>query len=329
MTATPPIQARIRRTHLGVTSGAVLLSAIAYLAVVLATLGGLPARMAVDFDLAGEAQRYLPTPAVLALFGVIGIGLPVLLLLVFRAGEWWRGERARTVSGLLAGLPAGLATLLGGLVLAHADVPEPSAVTFGGRVGLLAAGVGVVVGVACAAVVPRALPQPAPPAVVPVPLGPTDRASWFGRARMDGASKTAVLAAAAVVAGTALVTSLEWLWLVALALAVLVPGLLTFRVTVAADGVTWRAALGVPRGHVPLSEVTHAAVRDVRPGDFGGYGIRRVSKGLALVTRPGPALQIDHEGRRLIATVDDARTAAGLVEGLLAGTGGSPSRPTS
>ena len=96
----------------------------------------------------------------------------------------------------------------------------------------------------------------------------------------------------------------------------LFPAATVFRVTVDRTGLTWRSALGVPRGHVPLAGVTGVSVVDVRPGDFGGYGIRSVPGATGLITRSGPALQVQRGTRRLVVTVDDPMGAASVLEGL-------------
>ena len=117
-------------------------------------------------------------------------------------------------------------------------------------------------------------------------------------------------------AGSAVASGIVWLWLVVLLMVLLVLTVTRFSVTIDARGVNWRSALGFPRGGVALADITSVAAVDVRPGDFGGYGLRFMPRRKGIITRAGRALQIDHGTGTLVITVDDADTAASVVEGL-------------
>jgi hypothetical protein len=147
-------------------------------------------------------------------------------------------------------------------------------------------------------------------------LGDSERASWT---RSVGPARGAivVLAGSAVVvvvtlaiAGAPILVALPVLVLLAL-----VGGLLFWRVTVDARGVTVRSLLGVPRFRVDPAGVVDARAIVVDPfRQFGGWGIRYSAIGWGVVVRGGAAIEVNREGRSpFIVTVDDAETGAALL----------------
>lgn len=308
---------RVRRAHLTATILVTALCGVILLATVLLSAGDLPGRLAIHFDLSGTPNDDMARGAALAMFALIGVGLPAVLIGIFATTEWWRGEGARAFSGLLAGLPVGLTTLFGGLVLANRDAGTPDEVRLSPWLMLLALGLAVAVGLLVARLVPRGLPRTTPQTVTPVVLAPTERASWFGRVEMGRLPLLTLVGAVLVLVVATLASGIWWLWLITALVALLVVAVTSFVVTVDATGVTWRSAVGLPRGHIPLEQITDAGVVDASPAEFGGFGLRMTPGGLGLVTRQGTALQVTHGRRRFVATVDDAATGAGLLLGYL------------
>lgn len=309
-------EADARRKHLTVSVGLVLLASIVYVGVALFTLPDLPGMMATHFDATGRADGFMPTRPALLMQGAFVIGVPVALLLVLVAGQAWRGANARAFSATLAGLTAGLTTLFVSSTVIQVGVTDAADVTLRGSVALLALGVAALVGLASALVLPRPLPRRAAEVVVPMTIGPSDRVSWFGRAHMSQGALAMLALSVLVVALAAMGSGIAWLWLLVLLLVILVLGMTSFAVTIDGHGVSWRAALGVPRGRVKLTDITAVAVTEVSFGDFGGFGVRALPGRLGLITRSGSALQVTHGKRELVITVDDAHTAASVVEGL-------------
>ncbi|WAC56041.1 hypothetical protein [Gordonia sp. SL306] len=106
------------------------------------------------------------------------------------------------------------------------------------------------------------------------------------------------------------------------------------RVTVDRTGVSVRGRLGWPRTHVAMPEIDHAEVVGVRAlRDFGGFGHRIAVHGdlkgaKGFVLKSGSALLVvRQDGRRDIVVVDDASTAAGVVNRLLDREGPVERRP--
>jgi len=95
---------------------------------------------------------------------------------------------------------------------------------------------------------------------------------------------------------------------------------LNWRLRIGRDGVLLRAAGGLPRFSVPIDEIAAASIVDVQAmAEFGGWGLRFGTGGrTGVILRSGEALEITrHTGRSLVVTVDDAVTAAGLINGLV------------
>ena len=311
-----PQEQRVRRAHLGVTAAVLAVCAAVYVAVVALVAGDLPARIAVHFGVDGASDGWLGRSVALVSFGVFAIGLPALLLVVFAAGQWWRGASARLTSALVTGLAAGLVALFGYLLWSQRGLADTTDLRLGAWALLwpLAAALGV--GLLTAAVLPPALPQPDPVSVEPMEITASDRVSWFGTVRSSQVMIWALLGGVLAVVVATLLSGIWWLWAVVLLMLLLFPATTTFRVTVDRSGLTWRSALGVPRGRVPLEEVTGVSIVEVRPGDFGGYGVRSVPGATGVITRSGPALQVVRGERRFVVTVDDPVAGASVLEGL-------------
>jgi len=111
-------------------------------------------------------------------------------------------------------------------------------------------------------------------------------------------------------------------------IALVVPALLVvvcattmlWKVRVSADGLTVRSAVGFPRFSYPLADITSANATTVSPlGEFGGWGLRFGGAGrLGIIVQSGAALEVARKnGRGLVVTIDDAQTAAAVLNGLL------------
>ncbi|WP_114905759.1 DUF1648 domain-containing protein [Ornithinimicrobium murale] len=317
MTHPTPAEQRVRRAHLSATILVTALSWLALVAILLLVAGELPDRVATHFDLSGTADDDMARGVALTMFGLVAIVLPAVLLGVFAATRWWRGEWARTFAGFLAGLPVGLSAVFAVVVLANRGAASPQEVTLSPWLMLVGLGLAALVGVLVALVLPRGVARPSTAVVTPVELAPSERASWFGRVETGRPALLAMVAAVLVLVLATLASGLWWLWPVTALVGLLLVAVTSFVVTVDASGVTWRSTVGLPRGHIPLEQITDAGVIDVSPADFGGFGLRMTPGGLGLVSRQGSALQVSHGGRRFVATVDDATTGAGLLLGYL------------
>lgn len=166
-----------------------------------------------------------------------------------------------------------------------------------------------------------------------VALAPGDRAVWT-RVATTSAGATSVIA---VALGTLITTSLvlrSWP-VIAVAVVVLAVTALMWsvRVTVDRRGLAVRGRAGWPRTVIPISDLDHAEYVHIRAlRDFGGFGYRVALHGdlkgaKGFVLRSGDALLVvRRDGGREVVVVDDARTAAGLINRLVGPAGRGESR---
>lgn len=172
-------------------------------------------------------------------------------------------------------------------------------------------------------------PRPEGPAGrAPVyPVAPGERVVWLGSAsstllgRIAGALMLAgllLLALAWLVSGDALPA------LLTSGGAVLLAGLATgwcrsVHVRVDNDGVVARlGGMPWPVFRTPIERIEDARAELIEPLAWGGWGYRLSRRGSAIVVRRGPGVVLRRTGRADLAiTVDDAETAAAVVNGLV------------
>ncbi|MGP6170991.1 DUF1648 domain-containing protein [Microbacterium sp. A204] len=155
-----------------------------------------------------------------------------------------------------------------------------------------------------------------------IELGETERAAWFGTAAM---ARPGIITL--IVAVLLLIITTAWVfgadpgtgWIMAtvtLLVVLLVVVTLVFRVRVNAEGLRVRSIAGWPRWNIPAADISDVRVVSVNPmGEFGGWGLRIAVDGrMGIVLRTGEGLQVTrHSGRRFVITIDDAATAASVL----------------
>lgn len=261
------------------------------------------------------------------LFNLAFVGIPAAILaVVSRRAPAHRGEIAPAVAicSFMATVAAAVSWLV---VLANLDAPSWAAAE---SVGFAAIGLVLVLGGAVAtvaAVLARQIetdPTPAP--VVPsAGLGEGVRGVWVGSVRASWALPLVV----GFVVGGVVLAFLAHPVLGGLFGLVGLAGLPFTSLRVIADRRGLRieyGALGHPVQQIPLADIRQASAVDLRPMQWGGWGYRgalRLAGKAAVVLRAGEALRLDLEGGKVFAvTVDDAASAAGLLNDLVA----APSR---
>jgi hypothetical protein len=157
-----------------------------------------------------------------------------------------------------------------------------------------------------------------------IPIGPGERVVWTRSVATASATVAVLVGGIGVTVLIGLIGRQWWVLVLGLALAVLVLLMFSIAVTVDRHGVTVRGRLGWPRMHLPLDQIVRAGVIEVHPiRQFGGYGYRIAAFGplrgtAGYVLRGGEALLIERTtGHRTVIVVDDATTAAGLINTLV------------
>ena len=160
-----------------------------------------------------------------------------------------------------------------------------------------------------------------------LPVRPGEVAGWTGKVDLPAwfVCLIAGVAAALVVFGVLLLLTVgRRVWPIFFSPALLLVVLAVtaqFVVTAGPRGFIVRSALGWPRLSIPAGSLAKAGVVQIDPmADFGGWGIRWAigpnRKGRwGIVTHRGPGLEVvRNDGRSIIVTVDDAGTAAAVLE---------------
>ena len=300
-------------------------------AVQLVLLPHVPSTVAIHWNAAG-ADGFAPAWTQPLMTVAFGLGIPLLIALTTLPGLR-RGERGETyrLMGATAAATSALTTALFTLTYAMqagldsgADAPT----VWGALVASVAVAAAAGIGAWYVQPAQEATDAAASPAT-PLALSPSERAVWARTTAMNTGGAVTVVAAVLVVAVAAAVAwltgaepPLAWLLAgIALLLLVFAATTLAFHVRVDDTGLHVDSVLGIPRFHVPLTDVVSAARVEVNPmGEFGGWGLRlSTGRRFGVVLRTGEAIEVlRRSGKRFVVTVDDAGTGAALVEALVA-----------
>ncbi|NED95401.1 DUF1648 domain-containing protein [Phytoactinopolyspora alkaliphila] len=285
----------------------------------------LPSPMATHWGIDGEADGFTSVATTMVLILAFGAGFAVLglvLSLLDRTDTMLARVGAGTAAGT-TGFVTGLMVLVAadqrGLADAAGATADWSVVAGGLGLGAAAAVIAVILIPRWTAEGPN-IPHDAPR----VPVADGETVVWT-RSVATGSHVVALLVV--IVGVTAIITLVSGQWLVLIS-TLLVIGLLammlSIRVTVDQRGLTITGVLGWPKFHTSLDEISHASTTHVKPiRHFGGYGFRVAVFGpykgaSGFVMRGGNAILLERtSGRRTVVVVDDAVTAAGLLNTLV------------
>lgn len=322
------ISARTRILVLSVL--APLVVCLAGIALMVSWLPSLPDVVAIHWGLDGRPDGYGPASTLPLLLGVIGVPTVAFvgwLVLWFEAGRpFTPALKLLAVTSLWTSLvlTIGFAgSLSGQRVSEGAGAPAPAAP--------LAWAFGVAT---CAALLAWFL---LPRSVSPIPsagsataalrVAAGERVAWVRDVSAPRPLVVALIALGVLVTGaaaTAILVTGGRMWFVAVAplvIVVLTASTLAWRIRVDSHGLVVRSALGVPRVTIPLDQIEQAHVEEVDPvGQFGGWGWRwGFGRRSGVILRAGDALAVKRRsGATFLVTVDDADSAASLLNGLVA-----------
>ena len=309
-----------RRAALVATIWVPLAIVVGALAVVIGVGAGSGRDLVIGWSAAGHRTGPWWTYAVI----VAATGFPVIAIMGFFIARATRMAGANTwMPAIAIGLTVFHAVGMGvGSVLLNASPLAPALPLAGGLV------LAIVAALLTWWLLPReAATTTGVEPVASLPVRPGEVAAWTGTVELPPwfVAVVAGVAAVLIVLGTLRVlTAGPRVWPFFLAPSVLLTVIaLTaqFVVTAGPRGLVVRSALGWPRLAVPAPDLARAGVVAIDPlADFGGWGIRWVvgpsRKGRwGVITRRGPALEVvRRDGRSIVVTVDDAGTAAAVLE---------------
>jgi hypothetical protein len=265
----------------------------------------LPDPMATHWSLGGHPNGHLTRLLALTVLAGVACALALGLVLAVR-------QLAAPVLAFVGVVIAGASF---GTVLANRDVSTWRS----------ARDVFPVVGLSLIAAVGAAwMVRPARGAEGPAPSAPTlavrpgERVAWTGT--LHSALMVRVAIALVVLAGALFFVNVVGA-LVALLAVFVVSTFASTTVVVSERGVRVHGALAFARISIPRERIASASAIEVNPLEWGGWGYRgslRFMKRGAWVVRRGPGLRLDLvDGAVFVVTIDDAATAASLVNGLL------------
>lgn len=302
-----------------------LLAVVPAVVTMLVVWDRLPEPMATRFAFDGAVSDQMSRSALLLTMIALGLVLSVGLGLAYRTAGDPRANRISRwdVPRLFVAFSWAVAGLLGVVlvmvVASNTDAVGAATVTMPAVELLYAVAAAVVAGAVGALLAPRSeaapLDEDEPPAME---LAPGEHVSWT---RPISSPWLTILGLALLVVGVVLGWSAGWVTGGPFLVAGLLVGLLS-RATVTVDqrGTTVRfTPLGWPRVRIDLGEIESAVAENISPAQFGGWGYRIVPGASGLVLRAGPGLILTRRtGRKFVVTVDDAETAARVLNGLRA-----------
>jgi len=283
--------------------------------------GRLPEPAAVHWGSAGpDRAGGFGELVTIALVLVAVISFAMWALATFLGQAAMTRRLAHAVAAWFAVFMAGVTTTTVAVQLDMADWTEAGNPTTGMVISLAIA-------TTLAAVAAIATPGDAPsPTLVPVPadaarldLAASESAVWVRSVRQ---SSPWLLVGSVLVSAVVLALATRNVLLTASFTVLLTVPLLTLTswvVRVDRSGLTAASRLGWPRQTVPLDEVESATARQVKPlSEFGGWGLRTALDGTTgVVLRKGEGVEVQRTGgRRFVVTVDDAESAAALLNTL-------------
>ncbi len=298
--------------------------------VVVLSLPYLPDPIATHWGPSGTADGFGSVAVLLVILLVIVVGYSAFAYFVARSPGPDFALNQRLILSVGPFLATLLAILLAGSVVVQRGLEDArDAPTILPLIGL-GYGSAALVGIAAWFLLPRHTPLPDLDAEdVPIlDLGDTQRATWtrtIGPPRWVRVAALVAFAFAIFVGGTAIwayaPTAGFAIYLSSMVLAgALVASTMSWRVTIDANSLRVRSALGVPRATVAIGEIEKAGVVQVDPArEFGGWGMRWGGPGrLGIILRRGEALEVRRtNGKSLVVTVSGARTAAALLNSLV------------
>jgi len=318
-----------RRRIILLTAVLPLVIAAVGVALVVTWIPQLPDPLAVHWNGSGDADGFGSIGELLLIPGLIvpafAVGLTAAALF---AGE---GAHPRLLVGVSLALAVFLTVGTTGSVALQRGLADardtPSIVPW----MLVGGAVALVLAVPAALLAPRARPigtgeEHNPPSMS---LAADERVLFTRATGIRGAVGWAVVGGVVVLFGISIsgvvsggegTSALVWLVATAALTLLVLTSAFWWRVRLTGAGLLVRSVLGLPRFTVPIGEIVAARVVEVAAlAQYGGWGLRGgPGRRTGVILRSGEALEVQRRSRRtLVVTVDDATTAAALLNGLV------------
>ena len=324
-----PAYTRSQRIRVVVIAGVVPVVIAAAGIITMLSFTDLPDPIAVHWGATGVADGFGTLPGIAAVFGVsvlLFAALVTVSMVRLRATAHGSAQPR-----FLVGMSVWFAALLTGVLVGSVAIQRglEDAADSPSVLPVLGVAFGVATGLALIAglLAPKPLALGESDAHEPsLDLAPDERAVFTRTIPPTRAAVVAFGVAAVLVVAAVVIVAV--VGRPALFLAIAIPAFicvlafasLNWRMRISRSGLFLRAAGGFPRFTVPIEEITGASVVDVQAlAEFGGWGVRFGKGGrTGVILRSGEALEVARtSGRALVVTVDDAATAAALVNGLV------------
>ena len=324
---TQPSPAYTRRQKAGILAlagGVPLLLGVAGVLLVASWLPDLPERIAIHWggrEPDGFAGFWEIAGTVLWLNVLLGGVFSVAAASLTNASSPVRGRLL--VAAGVASSTAVTVGLVGTVGIQRGGAAVPDTLQAGQSL-LVGLAVGLVLGAVAFFVAPRfeRVDPGVEPQTDPIELSAEERAVWTGVAAPDRRFLLLYAAIVVLLVGGTVVGAIDQpVAVVAVAAVLLVSAsVLRWRVVVSRTGFTARGLFGLPVLRVPLSEVEGARVVPVEAmSQFGGWGLRFGGGRVGVILRSGEGIEVTRSrGRAVVVTVDDATTAAALLNGFVA-----------
>ncbi|GAA3592675.1 hypothetical protein GCM10022198_15740 [Klugiella xanthotipulae] len=292
----------------------------------LIALPRLPAEVATHWGADGQADGFAPPWTTILLLTVVGGGLIALIYYSTRYGAL-RGQSTawiRFMVGTSTWSSVFISILIAGSTISQVELTTAEVHAHNSTVFLLA---GPVIALFCGLLAALLAPQVSPvsvrgEAVAALPLAGEERAVWSQHLSASPAIWWLLIGTSGVLVVSSAVMFMTdpqmwWQALLPLVIVALVLGTLSWRVTVAPNGLTARPAMGWPLIRIPVSAVAAVSVNEVNPlADFGGYGVRfGGNRRWGVILSHESSIEVErNDGRRtFVVTVEDAQTGAALL----------------
>lgn len=273
-----------------------------------------PDPMATHFDAAGNPDGFSSPATNIALITGMNTVVIIAIAIALRF-RFLTGINGRILTGSAAFTIVLLSVILLELFKSQSTLTDAADAHFPMSIMVMAFGFATVVGSSMALV-----PPPAPqkkPANIAEPshaVAEPEEYEWRSVETLHPGIQLIFAITLIAMVGIALLTP-GWISIGAgIIVAVMILATWGWRLRIDPQGFHYSGFLGFPRAVIPHAAIASVESKDLRPGEWGGWGWRLSGAGTGLITRAGSGLRITRtNGRILEVSIQDAATSANLL----------------